>query len=481
MSEKNKKFMSISTRLLILILVALCFSVCVFLGLQKLGGFAVWKYYMSEEAIQKRKDNALQDFQYYVTQKKIPASDPEKLRYAVSDWSETKQSYIILYINDDLIVSDDWFDFSESETNTDSDNKYDDLLNGDRGFKQYMTEEARAKYESLLAEISAGDAEKQPIEFYDGTVFATVIDTSGDTAYTLMNVVSALIAVLIFFIIVAIYVSVTLSRISMLAKNVRQIETKDNTLPITVIGNDEISSLASDVDNMRNSLLDNIKKEREAWESNSNLITAMSHDIRTPLTVMLGYLDLMEMQNKDATMTEYISVCRNNAVRLKNLSDDLFQYNLVFGKQNFSIEGEKQDSNVVLHMLNEHILLCERRGYSFVFENQCPNCLVNIDTVYFGRVIGNLFSNIEKYADPSQPINIRFADNNTNITIEIKNKVLMSEKRAESNKIGNKTCERIMEALNGKFLYSIKDDEYLAMIVLCTVQETSKALKKGRK
>ena len=57
--------------------------------------------------------------------------------------------------------------------------------------------------------------------------------------------------------------------------------------------NDEIGRLAESVDAMRDSIVDRLNSEKKAWDANTQLITAMSHDIRTPLTSLIGYLDII--------------------------------------------------------------------------------------------------------------------------------------------------------------------------------------------
>lgn len=67
--------------------------------------------------------------------------------------------------------------------------------------------------------------------------------------------------------------------------------------PITVRGNDEITSLALDMEKMRLSFQERIKGEEEAKRANSELITSISHDLRTPLTILMGNLDIIADKN----------------------------------------------------------------------------------------------------------------------------------------------------------------------------------------
>ena len=68
---------------------------------------------------------------------------------------------------------------------------------------------------------------------------------------------------------------------------------------VNMEGYDEITALSRSVEQMRVSILAKIESERKAIEANSELITSMSHDIRTPLTVLLGYIDMMKERSED--------------------------------------------------------------------------------------------------------------------------------------------------------------------------------------
>lgn len=479
MLENNKNFISLGTRVALVMILAAVVSVCLFFGLQKIGSFLAWRYYMDSESVENRKVQYIEDFREYVKKYKISASDSEQLRDAATDWSSGKAASIVLYVNNELICSEDWFDFSDDQNKGNYDD-INDIINDNRGFKQYMTEEARSKYETLLASIAKGDAEKHPIEFKDGTVFATIVDRSGNMVNAIVSYICAMAAAILFFTIVINCIMRTVSRISTLARNVRRIESGERDLPLVVSGNDEISSLASDVDSMRDAILENARNEHEAWKSNSNLVTAMSHDLRTPLTVLLGYIDLMEMQNKDPVMGEYITTCRNNAERIKLLSDDLFRYNLAFG-DSFELNTEECVlSEVVGHMIGEHVMLCETSGYSFKFSGECPSASAILDVAYFGRVIDNLFSNIQKYADIATPVEIAFCENGAFVDIIFKNKVKKDNRRAESNKIGNKTCDKIMRALGGVFTTKVDSDIYIAKISVRIIPPKKETHKKGQ-
>ena len=240
-------------------------------------------------------------------------------------------------------------------------------------------------------------------------------------------------------------------------------------MPIRLDGNDELTALADDVNSMRNSVVDNMTKERQAWEANAALITAMSHDIRTPLTVLLGYLDLMELQNEDPANGEYITACKENTMRLKSLSDDMFSYFLVFGKQDAILESiTEQSVDVVYQMMAEHQLLLIEKGYSFNVDIKVSDARVFIDTVYLGRVIDNVFSNIAKYAASADPISVFAKAGDRSIEVSFENVIRKDDALPESNNIGLKTCIRIMERMNGGFEVVSDDERFKVVITIPT-------------
>lgn len=340
-------------------------------------------------------------------------------------------------------------------------------LSGDRGFMQYLSEEERADYTQRLKDILAGNNTMRPVEFVDGTLLVSVVDYTEEFVYAVVFSLSLMAALFVLLFIMIFTFTDMATRINRLANSVRQVESGNLDLTIKVAGNDEISALASDVNSMRNAVVDNMTKEKKAWETNAELITALSHDVRTPLTVMMGYLDLLELQNSDPSEEEYIIACKENAMKLKVLSDDMFSYFTAFGKNEIDPEAFTDNStDFVRQMIAEHEILFVENGGSVVWENEIPEATLRLDTVYFGRVIDNIFSNIHKYAEMSAPVVIRSSISDGMLKLEFENTIKENDERAESNRIGIKTCVRIMEQLGGSFEHYSEDGVFTAAVTL---------------
>ena len=445
--SKKKLFISLKSKLILVLAFAILISAVVFVSCKQIGDFLVWKYYLDEETKQERAEEYIKDFQKYVTSKKLSIYDSKK----IAAWSGGNYVDMIVYKDKSLVYAPEWF--------VDSSNPQD-YFSGDRNFEQYLTEEARTAYLERLEDILDENSDLSSVYFVDGTLLVRVVDYTEDFVYNLVFAAALLLALIVLLIIMIVNFSATASRIKRLAKNVRLVEGGDLGRTIAIGGHDELSALADDVNSMRNAVVDNMTKEQQAWMANAELITAMSHDIRTPLTVMLGYLELMEMQKSEVD-AEYVAACKDNALRLKRLSDDMFSYFLVFGKKD-ALDGEMVEigSEVLEHMLSERVMLFGEGGFEVEYSHKLPSATVSVNMDYLGRVIDNVFSNLQKYADVNAPVCIESGLEDGKLMLSVKNKIDEGADRAESNGIGLKTCERIMERMSGNVFVRSENGEF---------------------
>ncbi len=372
------------------------------------------------------------------------------------------------------------FESSSEETEkTETTNEksfYEQWVLGDKGFEQYLTEEARKNYIAVLNDALADDDSLYPVYFSDGTLIVAVADFSEEFFSDIVLTVSILAGLLVIAVIMTCYFGTITNRITLLQKNVRKIEEGDLEHKVEQKGSDEIALLARDIESMRDSIVDNMTREKRAWEANAGLITAMSHDIRTPLTVLLGYLDLIEMQNDGKISEEYIASCRDNALRLKNLSDDMFSYFLAFGKSEEKITLSKVDARMLMeHVVSEYALLLSENGYVLEPRGEVPSISLEIEEMYFRRVMDNIFSNIIKYADSGSPIVIGVSSSDESLTFYCENKTRVGEDRPESNGIGLRTCERMMEEMGGRITFGEADGIFNVSITLPAAKNDGKS------
>ena len=310
-------------------------------------------------------------------------------------------------------------------------------------------------------------------------VYAKFAEYTEYLYYDIANLGSLALGALVVLIIFLIYITNLTRRISRLGAAVNTVAAGDTDRQITVSGEDEISELAANVETMRSSIVENYKKEKEALDSNTQLITSMSHDIRTPLTVLLGYMDVMRAHAEgDEQMQGYIKAAETTAMRLKKLSDDMFGYFLVFGRDERTLELEEYDALTLFdQMLAEHILLLKENGYSAevdISSETLTDKNVIVDTQSLIRMVDNMFSNLYKYADKSAPVRISVDVDSANLLLCFENAIRQDGERVESNGIGLKTCRKLAEHMNATFDYSIDGNRFYANISLPYVLKKEK-------
>ena len=324
--------------------------------------------------------------------------------------------------------------------------------------------------DELMQYAQAND--QHVIELEDGMLLASVAEFSEYFYYDVSNIFSLVLAMLVLAIIIVSYFSRLIARIKRLEADVTIVSRGNMNHKIHARGYDEISRLSENVDDMRNSILENLKREREARDANTELITAMSHDIRTPLTVLLGYLEMMKSETGESPLlSEYVAASEKTAMRLKQLSDDMFKYSLAFGDAAEGITLEEYDVAMLLdQMLAEHLVLLRESGYETVVEfkgDGIPDgATVMTDAQNLMRIVDNVFSNLYKYAEKSEPVYVFMISEGDTVTFECTNTVAKDISRVESNGIGLKTCSRLAKFLSADFEYSGKDGRFTTRLGL---------------
>lgn len=103
-----------------------------------------------------------------------------------------------------------------------------------------------------------------------------------------------------------------------LEQEILLMSTGDLTHPVPQYSKDEIGILANELNHLRISLNENIVREQESRKANQDLITALSHDLRTPLTILTGYLEVLKLGRTPEKQEDYLDRCLKKLPILKN-------------------------------------------------------------------------------------------------------------------------------------------------------------------
>lgn len=223
--------------------------------------------------------------------------------------------------------------------------------------------------------------------------------------------------------------------------------------PITIRGADELTTLARCLDSMRITLRTQQQEEAEASAKVKSLITEMSHDLRTPLTTLLLYTEILRSHKYDgkAQENDYLNKIDTKARQIKQLSDNLFEYALVTRDTVVTLDPPARFSAILEEPLTDLIDHLQQRGFLCRLELGSDDPLLTVRSQYVRRILDNITSNILKYADPQQEICICFVREADKAGLTFRNGTLPVPPSAESTKVGLTSMETMMDKMHGVF------------------------------
>ncbi len=213
---------------------------------------------------------------------------------------------------------------------------------------------------------------------------------------------------------------------------------------------------------MHRQLLEKDQMEKELRMAQEKLVLGMSHDLRTPMTGLLTYMEVIKKQEpQGSSVREYVDKAYDKIVQMKDLSDQMFEYFLIDSQKGVSLEQPEEISSVLGDYLSELCALLDCEG--FCVSMQMPEwkpVLIQVNTDYLGRIFNNIFSNLEKYADREQEVVIWIVYERDRAGIVIQNGMAQSGPFAEGTGIGVKNICLMMEQMGGAAQAGMRKKEY---------------------
>ena len=196
------------------------------------------------------------------------------------------------------------------------------------------------------------------------------------------------------------------AKIYLLRKSAREISeafkdrlTADTNTLIDISSSDPyMRKLAAEI----NTQLRLLRRERHRYQQGDlelkEAVTNISHDLRTPLTAINGYLDLLEHEEKSETVQRYLLQIQNRTEVLKNLTEELFRYSVVTSSQ--ELKTERMD---VVRALEESLLsfyaVMQEKGIQPEIDLPQEPVYRELDAGAVSRIFSNIISNALKYSD----------------------------------------------------------------------------------
>ena len=180
--------------------------------------------------------------------------------------------------------------------------------------------------------------------------------------------------------------------------------------------------LAEVVNSMGDGLKAAVKERMKNERMQADLITNVSHDIKTPLTSIINYVDLLKRENiEDPKIKGYIDILDRKSQRLKQLAEDLVEASKV-SSGNVKLEFVVLNLNELIQQVNgEFDERLTARELQMICSLSPEPALVRADSRYLWRVVENLYGNVAKYAMPGSRVYVAVERQEGRVIFTIKN------------------------------------------------------------
>ncbi|WP_416829671.1 ATP-binding protein [Ectobacillus polymachus] len=215
-----------------------------------------------------------------------------------------------------------------------------------------------------------------------------------------------------------------MQQIEAMAQGVKEISFGNLKYRIPRKSKDELGELAQTINLMAERLELKIEGERKAEQTKKELITNVSHDLRTPLTSIMGYLRLIRDKKYETEQqsNEYFEIVSNKTEQLKKLIEDLFEYTKLNNDEGVKVSKQILCINELVDQLVEEMSY-QAEEYSLTFRKEFPRerLYIEADPNQIVRVFENLLANAIRYSFQPSVINVSMKQQEDYVQICVEN------------------------------------------------------------
>ena len=267
-----------------------------------------------------------------------------------------------------------------------------------------------------------------------GTGFIDGSSTTGIT-YSLSNVLTINRDYLILTIIIAFVVGMLLfimyfilltkrfsNYLYEITDGIQTIASGDFSVPIRVRNDDEFAVIATSINKMADEIHSMMENERQMEQTKHELITSVAHDLRTPLTSIIGYLDLANHNTADEEKKQrYLQIAYDKSKRLERLIEDLFSYTK-FSTGEVKLSKHKLNLvKLVEQVVEEFYPSFQDNQMEYQQDSNTKSCFIEGDGDLIARALANLLSNAMKYGKEGKIIRLVLIEREKEISIQVIN------------------------------------------------------------
>ncbi len=320
-------------------------------------------------------------------------------------------------------------------------------------------------------------------------------------------IISIILLLIVFLFVFYDLMNSNLNYIGILSRAIQEVTAGNYDVKTPIEYDDELGLLAANINALAKTLKDKEKEslilkenerlafdaERNAENQKKDLITNIAHDLRTPLTTIVGYLELIKTNEhlSKEDIQKYSTVAYEKSKRLQKLMEDLFEFTTL-DQDNIKIHMSVINiSELVLQITDEFYPSFQEHDLTPVIEISQPNLFIKGDGQLLARVFDNLLSNAIKYGDEHEKIHIQVLNDEKNVSIKIRNygKTIPQEElpyifdkfyRSDASRssstggtgLGLAIAKNIIQMHNGQILVTSHDNTTTFVVLLNKIQPT---------
>lgn len=331
---------------------------------------------------------------------------------------------------------------------------------------------------------------------YRNLIFKTLSKKTGILLITMLLVYTVIIGVsaigaehspiclalgIILFGIASFVVAFRMRDLDEIKKGVSEVRKGNLDYKIPELKSEDMKVLANNINDIAKGLDESVSAKVKAERLKTELITNVSHDLKTPITSIINYIELLsKIEDLPEEAKDYLSVVAKKSERLKNLTQDLFDISKVQSGNEEVVLEKINVSLLVNQSLGENDREIQKSGLQFCVDAS-KELYISADGRKMSRVISNLISNILKYTMKNTRVFITVFERDSEVIIEFKNIasypmtftadeivgrfVRGDESRtADGNGLGLAIAKSYTEICNGKFEVVIDGDMFKTVL-----------------
>ena len=277
-------------------------------------------------------------------------------------------------------------------------------------------------------------------------------------------ILSLLVSFSFYLIILQSFIRKRIQSIQNLQEDVFTLAIGDWNHEITVSDKDEIGRLAQDLNQMRIAFLQTMDNEQQARVANKELISSLSHDLRTPLTTLKGYLEIMNLKRDNIKFRDqYLQKCLDKVEEITYLSNKMFEYSLVFSTE-YNSDLSSIPVQKVMDTLVDHIQYLREMDLHILYEPLQTSLSMDANFAMMQRILNVISSYIQKYCDPWKDIVIQTTIEEDQFKMSFTNSINHHLDKVESNGIGLKSVKKMIEIHRGTFYQDETNDLFTIIL-----------------